>query len=131
MFVGRPFMPGRTEVEQLQRIFKLCGSPSEDYWNKMKLPASFHPPRHYRPSFEEAFSPLPTSSFGLLTTLLALDQPLVAMLLLLSIVNSLLQAHWPAIFQLYQFPGKRRINLKPVIRCMILVYNVKLFSSMM
>ncbi|KAG2711689.1 hypothetical protein I3760_04G088400 [Carya illinoinensis] len=59
MFVGRPFMPGRTEVEQLHRIFKLCGSPSVDYWNKMKLPASFRPPRHYRPSFEEAFSPLP------------------------------------------------------------------------
>ncbi|KAG6717234.1 hypothetical protein I3842_04G088200 [Carya illinoinensis] len=58
MFVGRPFMPGRTEVEQLHRIFKLCGSPSVDYWNKMKLPASF-PPYHL--------------SFGLLTTLLALD----------------------------------------------------------
>ncbi|KAG6660830.1 hypothetical protein CIPAW_03G131900 [Carya illinoinensis] len=72
MFVGRPIMPGRTEVEQLHRIFKLCGSPSEDYWKKMKLPASFRPPPHYKPSFEEAFSSFPTSSFGLLTTLLAL-----------------------------------------------------------
>ncbi|KAF5480711.1 hypothetical protein F2P56_001435 [Juglans regia] len=72
MFVGRPIMPGRTEVEQLHRIFKLCGSPSENYWKEMKLPASFRPPPHYKPSFEEAFSSFPASSFGLLTTLLAL-----------------------------------------------------------
>ncbi|XP_041005764.1 probable serine/threonine-protein kinase At1g54610 isoform X1 [Juglans microcarpa x Juglans regia] len=72
MFVGRPIMPGRTEVEQLHRIFKLCGSPSEDYWKEMKLPASFQPAPHYKPSFEEAFSSFPASSFGLLTTLLAL-----------------------------------------------------------
>ncbi|KAM1052620.1 hypothetical protein FF1_000207 [Malus domestica] len=73
MFVGRPVMPGRTEVEQLHRIFKLCGSPGEDYWKKMKLPTSFRPPQHYKPSFEEFFRDFSTSSFDLLTTLLALD----------------------------------------------------------
>ncbi|KAK9949883.1 hypothetical protein M0R45_005393 [Rubus argutus] len=73
MFVGRPIMPGRTEVEQLHRIFKLCGSPSDDYWKKMKLPTSFRPPHHYKPSFEEFFKHFSTPSFGLLTTLLALD----------------------------------------------------------
>jgi serine/threonine protein kinase len=62
-----------TQVEQLHRIFRLCGSPSEDYWKIMKLPTSFRPPQHYKPSFEETFSTFPTSSFGLLTTLLALD----------------------------------------------------------
>ncbi|BFG35251.1 hypothetical protein CerSpe_215250 [Prunus speciosa] len=72
MFVGRPVMPGRTEVEQLHRIFKLCGSPGDDYWKKMKLPTSFRPPQHYKPSFEEFFRDFSTSSFGLLTTLLAL-----------------------------------------------------------
>ncbi|KAI4325875.1 hypothetical protein MLD38_031239 [Melastoma candidum] len=73
MFLARPFMPGKTEVEQLHRIFKLCGSPSEDYWKKMKLPASFRPPQHYPPSFREIFKDFPPSSFGLLTKLLALD----------------------------------------------------------
>ncbi|GLT63955.1 hypothetical protein SLA2020_364780 [Shorea laevis] len=74
MFVGRPIMPGRTEVEQLHKIFKLCGTPSEeDYWKKMKLPTTFRPPSHYKPSFQEVFRAFPTSSFGLLTTLLALD----------------------------------------------------------
>ncbi|PPR83860.1 hypothetical protein GOBAR_AA36852 [Gossypium barbadense] len=73
MFSGRPIMPGRTEVEQLHRIFKLCGSPSEEYWKKMKLPASFRPPLHYKPGYYEEFGDFPSSSFGLLTMLLNLD----------------------------------------------------------
>ncbi|KAM0976342.1 hypothetical protein FF1_019317 [Malus domestica] len=73
MFVGRPVMPGRTEVEQLHKIFKLCGLPGEDYWKKMKLPTSFRPPQHYKPSYEEFFRDFSRSSFDLLTTLLALD----------------------------------------------------------
>ncbi|XVF15019.1 hypothetical protein REPUB_Repub09cG0113400 [Reevesia pubescens] len=73
MFIGRPIMPGRTEVEQLHRIFKLCGSPSEEYWKRMKLPASFRPPQHYKPGYHESFGDFPNSSFGLLTMLLALD----------------------------------------------------------
>ncbi|XVF17101.1 hypothetical protein REPUB_Repub10bG0089400 [Reevesia pubescens] len=73
MFAGRPIMPGRTEVEQLHRIFKLCGSPSEDYWKEMKLPASFRPPQHYKPGYQEAFGDFPDSSFSLLTMLLSLD----------------------------------------------------------
>ncbi|KAK1441375.1 hypothetical protein QVD17_07225 [Tagetes erecta] len=73
MFVGRPIMPGRTEVEQLHRIFKLCGSPNEDYWKTIKPPTTFRPPQNYVPSFHEAFSNFPSSSFGLLTTLLALE----------------------------------------------------------
>ncbi|KAA8546929.1 hypothetical protein F0562_003358 [Nyssa sinensis] len=76
MFVGRPIMPGRTEVEQLHRIFKLCGSPLDDYWRKMKPPTTFRPPQQYKSSFQEAFTNFPTSSFGLLTTLLALDPEL-------------------------------------------------------
>ncbi|KAK2656095.1 hypothetical protein Ddye_009147 [Dipteronia dyeriana] len=73
MFIGRPIMPGRTEVEQLHRIFKLCGSPSEDYWKKLKSSTTFRPAQHYKPSFQEAFGDFPSSSFGILTTLLSLD----------------------------------------------------------
>ncbi|XP_076888160.1 putative serine/threonine-protein kinase At1g54610 isoform X2 [Bidens hawaiensis] len=73
MFVGRPVMPGRTEVEQLHKIFKLCGSPNEDYWKTIKPPTTFRPPQNYLPSFHEAFANFPVSSIGLLTTLLALD----------------------------------------------------------
>lgn len=74
MFVGKPILAGRTEVEQLHRIFKLCGSPSEDYWKKMKPSTMFGQPEQYKPSFQETFSEvLPTSSFNLLTTLLSLE----------------------------------------------------------
>lgn len=73
MFFGRPIMPGRTEVEQLHRIFKLCGSPSGDYWRKLKLSANFLPPQPYKPSFLETFKDLPLSTKNLLTILLALE----------------------------------------------------------
>ncbi|KAF9681986.1 hypothetical protein SADUNF_Sadunf05G0060300 [Salix dunnii] len=50
-----------------------CSSP-EDYWKIMRLPTSFRLPQYHKPSFQEAFKNFPESSFGLLTTLLALNQ---------------------------------------------------------
>ncbi|XP_047055686.1 probable serine/threonine-protein kinase At1g54610 [Lolium rigidum] len=73
MFSGKPLMPGRTEVEQLFKIFSLCGSPSDDYWRKTKLPASFRPPKPYKSSMMERFAGFPPSALPLLHTLLALD----------------------------------------------------------
>ncbi|TYJ30260.1 hypothetical protein E1A91_A06G120900v1 [Gossypium mustelinum] len=73
MFAGRPIMPGRTEVEQLHKIFKLCGTPSEAYWKKLRLSTTFRPPQSYKPSLADAFRNFPQSSLGLLSTLLALD----------------------------------------------------------
>ncbi|KAL0449213.1 UNVERIFIED_CONTAM: putative serine/threonine-protein kinase [Sesamum latifolium] len=75
MFVGRPIMPGRNEIEQLHKIFKLCGSPSEEYWKKVKPPATFRPPQQYKPNFKEAFPNFPDSAFALLGRLLSLDPP--------------------------------------------------------
>ncbi|MCO5572010.1 hypothetical protein L7F22_025761 [Adiantum nelumboides] len=50
LLAGKPIMPMRTEVEQLHKIFKLCGSPSKDYWNKSKLPHAtiFKPQQPYK-----------------------------------------------------------------------------------
>ncbi|XP_062229628.1 probable serine/threonine-protein kinase At1g54610 isoform X2 [Phragmites australis] len=73
MFSGKPLMPGRTEVEQLLKIFGLCGSPPDDYWRKMKFSARFKPPKAYKPTMADRFRDLPLSALGLLTTLLALD----------------------------------------------------------
>lgn len=61
------------QVEQLHRIFRLCGTPSQEYWRKLKLSTTFVPPKSYRPSLVETFNDLPPSSLGLLCTLLALD----------------------------------------------------------
>ncbi|XVE60908.1 hypothetical protein DITRI_Ditri05aG0164400 [Diplodiscus trichospermus] len=73
MFAGRPIMPGRTEVAQLHKIFKLCGTPSEEYWKKLRLSTTFRPHHSYKPSLVDDFRNFPKSSLGLLSTLLALD----------------------------------------------------------
>lgn len=73
MFAGHPLMPGRNEVEQLHKIFKLCGTPPEDYWRKMKLPTTFRPRQFYKSNLVEIFREFPDSSVSLLSSLLALD----------------------------------------------------------
>lgn len=75
LLAGKPIMPGRTEVEQLHKIFKLCGSPSEEYWKKSKLPHAtiFKPQQPYKRCIKETFKDFPPSSLSLIETLLAID----------------------------------------------------------
>ncbi|KAG8378080.1 hypothetical protein BUALT_Bualt08G0100800 [Buddleja alternifolia] len=73
MFAGRPVMPGRTEVEQLHMIFKLCGTPSDDFYKRLKLSTSLKPPQTYKSTLRETFRHFPSSFLGLLSTLLSLD----------------------------------------------------------
>lgn len=74
LYTGRPILPGKTEVEQLHRIFKLCGSPSEDYWLKLRLPHStvFKPPHHYRRCVADTFK-YSSTALKLIETLLSVD----------------------------------------------------------
>ncbi|XP_022725567.1 probable serine/threonine-protein kinase At1g09600 isoform X2 [Durio zibethinus] len=75
LFAGKPIMPGRTEVEQLHKIFKLCGSPSEEYWKRSKLPhATIFKPQHpYKRCVPETFKDFPASGLALLEVLLAIE----------------------------------------------------------
>lgn len=75
LLAGKPIMPGRTEVEQLHKIFKLCGSPSEDYWHTYKLPNAtlFKPQQSYKRCILETFKEFPPSSLPLLDRLLSVD----------------------------------------------------------
>ncbi|XP_020111597.1 probable serine/threonine-protein kinase At1g54610 [Ananas comosus] len=75
LLAGKPIMPGRTEVEQLHKIFKLCGSPSEEYWKKSKLPHAtiFKPQHQYRRCFAETFKDFPPPALALLDSLLAIE----------------------------------------------------------
>ncbi|KAG2330262.1 hypothetical protein Bca4012_020135 [Brassica carinata] len=75
LFLGKPIMPGRTEVEQMHKIFKLCGSPSDDYWRKAKLPlaTSFKPQQPYKRVVLETFKSLPSSVLALVNKLLSLE----------------------------------------------------------
>lgn len=63
------------QVEQLHKIFKLCGSPSEEYWKKSKLPHAtiFKPQQSYKRCIAETFKDFPLSSLPLIETLLAID----------------------------------------------------------
>ncbi|KAK7843109.1 putative serine/threonine-protein kinase [Quercus suber] len=75
LFAGKPIMPGRTEVEQMHKIFKLCGSPSEDYWQKSKLPhaTSFKPQHRYRRFVADTFKDFPSSALALVDKLLSIE----------------------------------------------------------
>lgn len=75
LYAGKPIMPGRTEVEQLHKIFKLCGSPSEEYWRKSKLPHAtiFKPQQPYRRCVAETFKDFPAPALALMETLLSID----------------------------------------------------------
>ncbi|XP_015698746.1 probable serine/threonine-protein kinase At1g54610 isoform X2 [Oryza brachyantha] len=75
MFAGKAIMPGRTEVEQIHKIFKLCGSPMDDYCKKSKVPetAMFKPQHQYRRCVAETFKVFPTSAVVLIDSLLSLD----------------------------------------------------------
>uniref|UniRef100_A0A7N0UNM3 Protein kinase domain-containing protein n=1 Tax=Kalanchoe fedtschenkoi TaxID=63787 RepID=A0A7N0UNM3_KALFE len=75
LLAGKPIMPGRTEVEQLHKIFKLCGSPSDEYWKKSKLPHAsvFKPQQSYKRCIPETFKDFPSSALPLIETLLSID----------------------------------------------------------
>nr|GMD56935.1 probable serine/threonine-protein kinase At1g54610 isoform X2 [Ipomoea batatas] len=75
LFFGRPLLKGRTEVEQLHKIFKLCGSPSDDYWEQSKLPlaAIFKPQFAYESTLRERCKELPKSAVNLIETLLSIE----------------------------------------------------------
>ncbi|CAN8269670.1 unnamed protein product [Cochlearia groenlandica] len=78
LLAGRPIMPGRNEIEQLHRIYKLCGSPSEEYWRKIRLPSThkhvYHKPLpQYKRKVREVFKAFSPEALSLLDTLLSLD----------------------------------------------------------
>lgn len=75
LLARRPILPGRTEVEQLHKIFKLCGSPTEEYWLKSKLPhaAIYKPKQPYKQRIREIYPDFTPSSLSLIETLLSVD----------------------------------------------------------
>ncbi|XP_027369071.1 protein IMPAIRED IN BABA-INDUCED STERILITY 1-like [Abrus precatorius] len=75
LLVGKPILQGRTEVEQLHKIFKLCGSPPDEYWKKTRLPHAtlFKPQQPYDSCLRETFKDFPASSVNLIQTLLSVE----------------------------------------------------------
>ncbi|KAK6155058.1 hypothetical protein DH2020_009306 [Rehmannia glutinosa] len=75
LFVGRPLLKGRTEVEQLHKIFKLCGSPPDDYWKRSRLPLAtmFKPQQPYESTLRERCKEFPKSAVSLIETFLSVE----------------------------------------------------------
>ncbi|KAJ9562150.1 hypothetical protein OSB04_007310 [Centaurea solstitialis] len=76
LFLGQPILKGRTEVEQLHKIFKLCGTPCDDgYWDKSKFPlvTMFRPHHAYESTLRERCKDLPETAVDLIDTLLSIE----------------------------------------------------------
>ncbi|KAE8658291.1 putative serine/threonine-protein kinase [Hibiscus syriacus] len=75
LLLRKPILQGRTEVEQLHKIFKLCGSPPDDYWKKARLPHAtiFKPQQPYDSSLRDTFKDLPVTAVNLIETLLSVE----------------------------------------------------------
>jgi len=72
----KPIFPGKTEIDQLDLIFRLCGSPTDENWADAKnLPwyKSFKPKKIYKPRLREAFKHFPPNALDLVEKLLTLD----------------------------------------------------------
>ncbi|KAL8464271.1 hypothetical protein ACS0TY_033971 [Phlomoides rotata] len=75
LFAGKPILRGRTEVEQLHKVFKLCGSPTEEYWKKSRFPNAtlYKHQQPYKGCIRETFKDFPPTSLALIETLIAID----------------------------------------------------------
>ncbi|KAK4840230.1 hypothetical protein QYF36_003156 [Acer negundo] len=73
---GKPILPGKSEPEQLHKIFELCGSPDEIIWPGVsKLPAynNFKPARPMKRRVREVFRHFERNALELLEKMLMLD----------------------------------------------------------
>ncbi|KAH7432621.1 hypothetical protein KP509_07G031100 [Ceratopteris richardii] len=76
LLCGKPILPGKNEVEQLNKIFELCGSPEESTWPGVsKLPwfVQFKPARSMKRRVREVFKNFDRHALDLLERLLTLD----------------------------------------------------------
>ncbi|CAD5333471.1 unnamed protein product [Arabidopsis thaliana] len=75
ILMGKPILKGRTEIEQLHKIYKLCGSPQDSFWKRTKLPhaTSFKPQHTYEATLRERCKDLSATGVYLLETLLSME----------------------------------------------------------
>ncbi|XP_030516531.2 cyclin-dependent kinase C-2 C-like isoform X2 [Rhodamnia argentea] len=75
LLLRRPILKGRTEVEQLHKIFKLCGSPPDGYWKMSKIPhaTTFRPRHSYECTLRERCKDITASALNLMETFLSIE----------------------------------------------------------
>nr|VDD51563.1 unnamed protein product [Brassica oleracea] len=73
---GKPILPGKTETEQLTKIYELCGSPDENNWpgvSKMPWFDQLKSPRPLRRRLREIYRNFDRHALELLERMLVLD----------------------------------------------------------
>ena len=73
---GKPILPGKSEMEQMDIIFKLCGSPTPENWpdaDKLPYAKHFKQKKTYPRRLREIFSQFTPSAKDLLEKFLTLD----------------------------------------------------------
>ncbi|PWA55622.1 hypothetical protein CTI12_AA426370 [Artemisia annua] len=75
LLANKPILAGHTEAEQLQKIYTLCGSPTDEYWKTYKLPLEtlYKPQLQFQRCIADTFKDFPPSSLPLLDILLSFD----------------------------------------------------------
>lgn len=77
LLLGKPLLQGKTEIEQLELIFRLCGTPSEENWpgvSKLPFAHFIKKDRPYKPKLRETMRHLQDEScIKLLESLLCLN----------------------------------------------------------
>ncbi|KAK1351421.1 putative serine/threonine-protein kinase [Heracleum sosnowskyi] len=75
LFTGKPLLKGKTEGEQLHKIFKLCGTPPDEYWKRFKhpLPAMFKPRHHYECMLAQRCNEFPKTAVSLIESFLSYE----------------------------------------------------------
>lgn len=73
---GKPILPGKKDVEQLQLIFRLCGTPNESNWpgvTKLKNWKLFQDQEAQPGRLNEVFQKFPPKALTLISKMLELD----------------------------------------------------------
>jgi len=72
----KAIFPGRNEIDQLELIFKLCGTPNQENWpdvDKLEWWHMFKPQKPYKRCLRETFSHFPREAVDLIDRMLTLD----------------------------------------------------------
>ncbi|CAN6821575.1 unnamed protein product, partial [Brassica oleracea] len=75
---GEPIFPGKTEIDQLKKIYELCGSPDENNWpgvSEMPLYERFKPSLPLKSRVIETYGHFDAHALELLECMLVLDPP--------------------------------------------------------
>ncbi|OIR58313.1 MAG: CMGC/CDK/CDK7 protein kinase [Amphiamblys sp. WSBS2006] len=74
LLLRRPFLPGSTDINQLDTIFQALGTPRTADWPEMvDLPDYYPPQKREKPDLSTLFTAATLESLDLLNSLLALD----------------------------------------------------------